>query len=79
MGAAAYGKPELGVGRVVERMVRAVGCRKRLTLCCADTAGDSESVTWSVNDTGPEAVGVPVTAPVEGLSDRPAGSVPFDT
>src|SRR5271166_3481569 len=33
-----------------------------------------ESVTWMLNV--PEAVGVPVTAPVEVFNVRPAGSVP---
>jgi hypothetical protein len=35
------------------------------------------SFTWTVN--APVAVGVPVMAPVEALSDRPAGSAPVAT
>jgi hypothetical protein len=45
----------------------------------ADTLGDSESVTVNVMlAAGPvvAAVGVPVMAPVEPFSVRPAGSVP---
>ena len=34
------------------------------------------SVTLAVKGEVPEAVGVPVIAPVEALSDSPAGSVP---
>jgi hypothetical protein len=36
----------------------------------------AESVTFKVKEAGPEDVGVPVTAPVDGLRMSPAGSVP---
>jgi hypothetical protein len=35
-----------------------------------------ESTTWAVNVTGPDAVGVPVIAPVAEFSVNPAGSEP---
>ena len=37
------------------------------------------SVTFTVNDEVPDAVGVPEIAPVEAFSDRPAGSEPLLT
>jgi len=37
---------------------------------------DAESRAWLVKKEMPAAVGVPVMAPVEGLSVRPAGSAP---
>src|SRR5882672_2002761 len=39
----------------------------------------AESVSWIVKSLVPYAVGVPVMAPLEALSVRPAGSVPTDT
>ena len=37
-----------------------------------------ESVATAVKTSGPAVVGVPVTAPVAGFSDKPAGSTPCD-
>ena len=36
-----------------------------------------ESTTWAVKVNVPAAVGVPVTAPVDALSVKPAGSEPL--
>jgi hypothetical protein len=41
--------------------------------------GTFESETVTVNDETPGVVGVPVTAPVELLSVKPAGKVPLET
>jgi hypothetical protein len=42
-------------------------------------AGEEESLTWTVKETVPAAVGVPLIAPVAEASARPAGRLPADT
>src|SRR5271165_4788228 len=43
-----------------------------------DTAGTSESVTFTVKFVVPAAVGVPLIAPVDAFSVNPAGKLPTD-
>jgi hypothetical protein len=72
----AYGNDGLGTGSVVVKIVSAVGWIERFTRSCADTVGDSESVTCKVKVAKPGAAGVPDSTPVAALIVRPADGVP---
>jgi len=60
-------------------MANVAGLTVMLNCCCAESAGDPESVTFTVNVKVPGVVGVPEMAPVDELKLNPGGSVPLMT
>ena len=72
--------PDVAVGSVLP-VVTTSGATPtvRDTMPLAVAGGDSWSVTWTVKEKSPLAVGVPETTPVEAASLSPAGSEPCVT
>jgi hypothetical protein len=76
--AAVYDAPATPSGRVVVLIERgAVMVIERFAVAMA--AGDSSSVTATVNEAVPSVDGVPVIAPVAGLRINPVGKEPLET
>ena len=74
---ALYGVPTWPFGSAVVVITSAAGATVSVRVVDWLSAGLLESVTLKVSDTLLAAcVGVPVIAPVDGVSTRPAGSVP---
>ncbi|MGD0922781.1 MAG: hypothetical protein ABSA70_13590 [Terriglobia bacterium] len=71
--------PTVPLERDVVVMVNVAGLTVMVNCCCAESAGDPESVTCTVNVQLPVLVGVPEITPVDELSDNPGGSVPLMT
>ena len=71
-----YAVPTVPLGRDVVLIASPGGAIVNVKLALFKTAGDSESLTCAVTVKLPEAVGVPLSAPVAEFSVTPAGNAP---